>query len=101
MTDDRRSKRRAPAIIEVSWEEASGRHEARTSDISATGCFIITIFRATLGEIINFKVHLPDQDPIETQGEVVYELPNSGFGVRFIPSLSELDWIRVERAINS
>lgn len=101
MTDDRRNQRRVPAIIDVSWEEASGRHEARISDISASGCFIITIFRATLGEIINFKLYLPEETPIEIMGEVLYELPTSGFGIRFITSLSETDWQRVERVINS
>jgi hypothetical protein len=89
MSDDRRKEQRVPASIEVFWEGASGRNAARTSDITTNGCFIDTIARVAVGEVINFKLRLPDEDWIEMEGEVVYAYPNTGFGVRFTDNLSE------------
>ncbi len=101
MTDDRRREVRAPTLIEVTWEGSSGRHLSRSSDISQNGCFIVAIARISLGETVNLRIHLPAEEPIEVQGEVVYCLPNSGFGVQFIPSMADFDWKRVERLIKA
>jgi hypothetical protein len=84
MTDDRRKHRRVPRSLGVVWEGASGKHEARASDISRGGCFIDTIGRAAIGETISFKLQISETETIDQVGEVVTELPPLGFGIRYL-----------------
>ena len=97
MEEERRAHKRVPLLVEVLWQGATGKYEARTSDISATGCFIDTIGRATMGETIRFKVRLPAGGWLELRGEVVYEQPGTGFGVLFFniaePNRKQLEWL--------
>lgn len=95
MSDERRRESRVPAIIDVIWDGATARYEARTSDLTTTGCFLDTIGQATVGDTISFKLLLPAVGGIEVQGEVVYAFPNSGFGVRFT-SMSDADRKKLE-----
>lgn len=83
MTDERREHARGPILVEVLWGGATRTSGARTTDISEGGCFVDTMGHATVGETIDFKLLLPDGEWIPVQGEVVYELPLTGFGVRF------------------
>ena len=97
MGEERRSGRRVPFLIDVFWEGAAGKYEARTSDLSTTGCFIDTIGQVKVGEKIKFKFRLPSGDWIKLQGEVVYGHPGTGFGVRFTKVLESdrqrLEWL--------
>ena len=83
MTDEKRRHERVPIPVEVLWGGGTRTSGARTTDISEGGCFIDTIGHAAVGERIDFKLLLPDGEWIPVQGEVVYELPRTGFGVRF------------------
>lgn len=100
MTDKNRKHTRVPLLIEVLWEGAAGKYEARTSDISLGGCFIDTIGQMAIGETISFKLCLPTDEGIELQGEVMYELPRAGFGVRFA-NLSDDQQRRLEDFIKT
>ncbi len=95
MTDDRRKPGRIPAWLEVMWEGITGRHEARTSDITTAGCFVDTIGQVTVGEIVNFKIQLPAEDLLELRGEVIYAYPSIGFGLQFT-DMSDADRKRLE-----
>jgi c-di-GMP-binding flagellar brake protein YcgR len=97
MSDERRKQGRVSAVIDVVWEGATAKYEARTSDLNSEGCFIDSIGHVSVGEIITFKLRLPAEDWIELQAEVVYAFPNTGFGVRF-KNVSEaarkrLEWL--------
>jgi hypothetical protein len=81
--DDKREFRRISSFLDVQWESATGKYEARTSEIGFGGCFIDTIGKVDVGETISFKICQPSGEWIELQGEVVYELPRIGFGVKF------------------
>ena len=83
MTDEKRKYERLPVLVEVNWEGGTRSGGARTTDISEGGCFVDTMGHAPVGDTINFKLLLPDGQWIVVQGEVVYELPRTGFGVRF------------------
>ena len=96
MSDERRTQGRVPAFIEVLWEGASGKYEARTGDIHTGGCFIDSIGEVAVGEIVRFKLRLPSEDWIEVKGVVAYRYPNAGFGVRFLSISSEADRKRLE-----
>ncbi len=95
MADERRRHRRVPALFEVVWQGAAGRHEARTSDLSMGGCFIDTIAQAAVGEAVTVKLRLPAGGWLELRGEVAYQFPGIGFGVRFTGA-SEADRRRLE-----
>jgi hypothetical protein len=91
MSDERRSQGRVEAYIEVLWEGASGKYEARTADIHTHGCFIDSIGEVAVGETIRFKLEIPGADWIDVKGVVVYKYPNAGFGVRFVSISPEAD----------
>ena len=83
MTEEKRKHERLPILVEVLWEGGTRSSGARTTDISEGGCFVDTMAHAPVGETIDFKLLLADGQWITAQGEVVYELPRTGFGVRF------------------
>ncbi len=103
MNDERRKEGRVQAIIEVIWEGANTQYQARTSDLTTSGCFIDTIGQAAVGDIVTFKLLLPAKDSIEIQGEVLYSYPHSGFGVRFTnvsdTDQKKLEWLVKARAL--
>ncbi len=97
MGEERRRQRRVPARFDVVWEGAAGRHEARTSDLSPGGCFIDTIAQAAVGEAVDIRLRLPAGGWIALRGEVTYQFPGVGFGVRFTQASAEdrrrLEWL--------
>ncbi|MGI9066739.1 MAG: PilZ domain-containing protein [Pyrinomonadaceae bacterium] len=80
---EKRKHPRVPMLLDVTWEDATSTHQARTGDISLGGCFIDTVGQATVGETISFRLRLPSGEWIGMQGDVRWELPGSGFGVKF------------------
>ncbi|MDQ2936186.1 MAG: PilZ domain-containing protein [Acidobacteriota bacterium] len=100
MPDHDRKHTRVPLLVEVLWEGAAGKYEARTSDISIGGCFIDTTGQMAIGETIAFQLCLPGSEGMELLGEVMYELPRAGFGVRFA-NLSDDQKQRLEAIIKA
>jgi uncharacterized protein (TIGR02266 family) len=100
LADKQRKHTRVPLLVEVLWEGAAGKYEARTSDVSLGGCFIDTTGQMAIGETITFKLCLPAGEGIELHGEVMYELPRAGFGVRFA-NLSDDQRQRLEAVIKA
>lgn len=90
MPEERRNYERVALPMEVRWVGQSGRHTARTSDISVGGCYIETLGQVNTGEVISFEIQLPTGTWMPLTGEVVYQHPNMGFGVNF-KDLSELE----------
>ena len=97
MDQERRHIRRVPLLVDVIWEGATGKYEARISDLSVGGCFIDTIGQVNVGELVKFKIRLPAGDWLDLQGTVVYEYPGMGFGVSFTQLLDsdrrQLEWL--------
>ena len=93
--NERRLHPRVPLSLTVVWEGTGGKYEARTSDISASGCFVDSIGQVALGELISFKLQMPAGDWLEVQAQVTNPLPPAGFGVRF-ESLSDHEQKRLE-----
>ena len=90
MTDERRRYRRALRLLEIRWEDLSGKYNARVTDISPDGCYIESIGKVTVGQQIRFEIQLPTGSWMPFCGDVVNHHPNLGFGVRFI-GLTEQD----------
>lgn len=97
---EKRKHSRLPVVVEVNWEGGLRASSARTTDISEGGCFIDTLAHAPVGDSINFKLLLPDGAWITVQGEVIYELPRTGFGVRFT-RISDSDRIRLKAMLKN
>ena len=100
MTEDRRNEGRALLLLHVEWEGASGKSEARTSDLSSGGCFVDTMAQVLEGEALNFKIMLPGGDVVVTKGVVTYAYPNIGFGIRF-SDMSDEDKFKLETILES
>jgi CheY-like chemotaxis protein len=70
--------------LSVVWQASSGKQDARMSEISMDGCFIdCHVPGRSVGEIVEFKVHLPDGPWVSLKGELVDEQYPIGFGLRF------------------
>jgi CheY-like chemotaxis protein len=71
--------------LDVVWQGSTGKHDARMSEISMEGCFIDSKVQGrTLGETIDFKVHLPGGPWVSLQGELINQEYPIGFGLRFM-----------------
>jgi hypothetical protein len=99
MTDEKRKHTRLPVVVEVRWEGGTRSSSARTTDISEGGCFVDTMSHAPVGATINFRLITPDGDWIEVEGEVIYELSRTGFGVRFT-KISDSDRERLKALLS-
>ena len=70
-------------MLDVRWQSLSGKHSARISDLSLSGCYIETMGQVSVGELMRFEVRLPTGRWMPLVGEVVYHLPSLGFGLSF------------------
>jgi PilZ domain-containing protein len=82
--DDRRSKPRLSVYLDAVWHGGEERHSARVTDLSEGGCYLDTVGEVMVGEIVAFRVLLPDDDWLYLEGEVRHHRHGVGFGVRFI-----------------
>src|ERR1700730_769961 len=75
-----------PVIVslDVVWQGSSAKHDARMSEISMDGCFIDSQVQGmTLGDLVDFKVHLPSGPWVSLHGELINQDYPIGFGLRF------------------
>ncbi len=78
-----RELERIPFLTEITLEWASGRREARISDLSMGGCYIDTIASIPEGEKVSFEISTADGREMPFSGTVAYVLDGFGFGVKF------------------
>lgn len=81
MDDERRSKPRLSVSLDASWDRD---HPARITNLSEGGCYLDTVGEVMRGEIVGFRVLLPDGDFLYLEGEVRHYTAGVGFGVQFI-----------------
>jgi hypothetical protein len=81
--DDRRSKPRLEVRLNAMWEGGNEAHVAHVTNLSEDGCYIDSVGEIRRGEIVAFRVLLPDQDWLYLEGEVRHH-GLSGFGVQFV-----------------
>lgn len=78
-----RKYERVTYLTEVLLKSASGKRDARISDLSAGGCFVDTIVTVREGEPISLSGKLEDGQQWEFEGKVAYVMDGFGFGVTF------------------
>ncbi len=81
---DRRSEKRWDVCLDAVWDGKSGNYVARVTDLSEGGCYVDSLGEAVIGEVIVFKLQLPNGEWLELSGEVAHQTPPLGFGLRFV-----------------
>ena len=82
--DERRSKPRLSVHLDAVWDSSEERHSARVTDLSEGGCYLDAVGEVMVGEIVAFRVLLPDDDWLYLEGEVRHHRHGVGFGVQFV-----------------
>lgn len=81
---DRRSKPRLKVSLDAMWDSSTEAHGARVTNLSESGCYLSSVGDVRQGEIVGFRVLLPDGDWLYLEGEVRHHTPQTGFGVQFV-----------------
>lgn len=81
---DRRSKPRLSINLGAEWESQGEKLSARISNLSEGGCYLDSVGDVRRGEIVGFRVLLPDDDWLYLEGEVRHYTAGEGFGVQFV-----------------
>lgn len=92
---DRREKPRLSVSLDAMWDSSTEAHSARVTDLSEGGCFLDSVGEVREGEIVGFRMLLPDDDWLYLEGEVRHYTPGQGFGVKFV----ELNEEQTERLL--
>ena len=82
--DERRAKPRLSVSLDAVWDRDKDRHTAKITDLSAGGCYLDTVGEVMTGEIVAFRILLPDDDWLYLEGEVRHHRVGVGFGVQFV-----------------
>lgn len=80
--DNRRSKPRLNISLDAMWDSSTQAHSAKLTNLSEGGCFLDSVGEVRVGEIVGFRVSMPDDDWLYLEGEVRHHTV-SGFGVQF------------------
>jgi hypothetical protein len=95
--DDRRTKPRLSVSLNAFWDGNAGKHPAKVTDLSEGGCYLDTVGEVRTGEIVAFRVLLPDDDWLYLEGEIRHHKHGFGFGVQFVDLIQEqqekLQWL--------
>ena len=83
MTENKRSDERVSTNLSARWGGVTGDHEGRIEDLSLGGCFVNTMGRADVGEIVGVEMKLPGGEVLELRGEVTSYQQGIGFGMMF------------------
>jgi|SRR5947209_4214431 len=97
MMDDKRKANRAKVSLKATWEGVRAILEGEIIDLSKTGCFILTNDKVTPGELIRLEIEQPRSGYLSLWAEVIYQMPEIGFGVHFTSSeeseMKRLEWL--------
>jgi hypothetical protein len=83
MNEDKRSDERISTNLPARWGGVTGDHEGRIEDLSLWGCFLNTIGRADVGEVIGVEIKLPTGEWLALGGEVTSYQQGIGLGIKF------------------
>jgi hypothetical protein len=93
---DRRSRPRLTVNLDAVWEANSGKRHVRITNLSEGGCYLDTVGDVSKGEIVSFRILLPDDDWLYLEGEVRHS-ERAGFGVQFVDldenQVQKIQWL--------
>jgi hypothetical protein len=89
MEIERRKAPRARVKLSARWEGAMSRENATVTDLSRTGCFLLTGGEVEVKELVWLEIQLTDAQAINFWAEVVNEASEIGFALKFNSSSPE------------
>lgn len=81
--EERRRIDRVKVSLRATWEGARSILQGEIVDLSGGGCFILTDDKVSVGELIRLGISHPEGRQLCLWGEVIYQMAEIGFGVRF------------------
>lgn len=89
MEIERRKAPRARVKLAARWEGAMSRDDATVTDLSRTGCFVLTGGKAEVKELVWLEIQLSENQAVTFWAEVVSEAAEIGFALKFNSSSPE------------
>jgi PilZ domain len=89
MEKDRRSAPRMRVKLPARWEGVLSRENGTVTDLSRSGCFILTGGKVAVKELVWLEIQLTDQQTVTFWAEVVAESSEIGFALKFNSSSPE------------
>jgi hypothetical protein len=83
MEKERRSAPRVRVNLQARWEGVLHQEIATITDLSRTGCFVLTGGKVEVKELIYLEIDLLQKEPLHLWAEVVDEASEIGFALRF------------------
>ena len=89
MEKDRRSAPRARVKLSARWEGVLSRENATVTDLSRSGCFMLTGGKVEAKELVWVEIQLTDRQTVNFWAEVVNQASEIGFALKFNSSSPE------------
>ena len=89
MERDRRSAPRARVKLPARWEGVVSREDATVTDLSRSGCFVLTGGKVEVKELVWVEIQLTDNQAVNFWAEVVDQASEIGFALKFNSSSPE------------
>ena len=80
---DRRSAPRVRVNLPARWEGVLSRESAIVTDLSRSGCFVLTGGKVEMKELVWLEINLTDTQTVNCWAEVVDAASEIGFAVKF------------------
>ena len=86
---DRRKAPRVRVNLPARWEGVHSREKATVTDLSRTGCFVLTGGKVEEKELVSLEIQLTETQTVNFWAEVVNQASEIGFALKFNSSSSE------------
>ena len=83
MESDRRSAPRVRVKLPARWEGVLSRETATVTDLSSSGCFVLTGGKVEMKELVWLEIELTKQQSVSFWAEVVDAASEIGFALKF------------------
>jgi PilZ domain-containing protein len=89
MEKERRSAPRARVKLQARWEGVLSRENATVTDLSRSGCFVLSGGKVDMKELVCLEIQLTEQQTVNFWAEVVDQASEIGFALKFNSSSPE------------
>jgi len=86
---ERRSAPRVRVNLQARWEGVLSRENATVTDLSRSGCFVLTGGKVEVKELVWLEINLTQAQVVNFWAEVVDQATEIGFALRFNSSSPE------------
>ena len=83
MEKDRRAAPRARVKLSARWEGVLSREKATVTDLSRSGCFLLTGGKVEVKELVWVEIQLTERQTVNFWAEVVNHSSEIGFALKF------------------